>query len=148
MKNLLFALFAPFLLFSQSIEEGQKETYFSYLESQGFRGKVTVDGDIEFMYEGKNYFLEVSDDETYFVLFDLIDNREEGCSNKVKKTVELVNGTYKTVNIYLIGDDCGVIMVKASSFLENKDDFDNIFRRSLSAVKAAGGAVLKKYSEL
>ena len=149
MRNLLFALIcSPILLFSQSKEEEKQEAYLSFLKSQGFRGEVTDAGNISFMYEGEDYFLAVDDDEFYFEVFDYLGNSDEGCSNRLKKIVEEVNGSYKTLIVYFLGDNCSSIKFMSSSILANKDDFESIFMRSLSIVKAGKQSLQKKYSEL
>ena len=149
MRNLLFALIcSPILLFSQSIEEEKQEAYLSFLKSQGFIGEVTDAGNISFMYEGDKYFLAVDDDEFYFEVFAYLGNGEEGCSNRLKKIVEEVNGSYKTLIVFFVGDNCSSIKFLSGSLLANKDDFESIFMRNLSIVKAGQKSVRKKYSEL
>lgn len=149
MRNLVFVLiFAPFLLFSQSKEEEKQEAYLSFLKSQGYIAEVTDAGNISFMYEGENYFLGVDDDEFYFELFDYLGNSDEGCSNRLKKIVTEVNGSYKTLTVYFVGDDCSSIKFISSSILANKEDFKGLFKRSLSIVKAGKQSIQEKYSEL
>tara|TARA_B100000900_G_scaffold332995_1_gene293977 strand:- start:910 stop:1359 length:450 start_codon:yes stop_codon:yes gene_type:complete len=149
MRNLVLVLIiAPFLLFSQSKEENKQEAYLSFLKSQGFIGEVTDLGNIRFMYEGEDYFLAVDDDEFYFEVFDYMGNSEEGCSNRLRKIVEEVNGSYKTLIVYMIGDDCSSIKFLSSSILANKDDFNSVFKRSLSIVRLGKQKARDKFSEL
>ena len=146
MKNLVFILiFAPFFLFSQSKEEIQ-DTYLSYLKSEGYTAEVTDAGNIKFKYEGNDYFLHSSDDEFYFEVFDYVNN-DEGCSDRIKKLVTEVNGSYKTLTVYLIGDDCSSIKFISSSILANKEDFRSVFKRSLSIVRLGKQKAQKLYSE-
>tara|TARA_B110000090_G_C13105495_1_gene340244 strand:- start:167 stop:613 length:447 start_codon:yes stop_codon:yes gene_type:complete len=147
MKNLVFILiFAPFLLFSQSKEDKMQDAYISFLKSEGYTAKVTDAGNISFKYEGENYFLLVTDDEFYFQVFDFLSN-EEGCSNRLKKLVTEVNGSYKTLTAYFGGDDCSSIKFASSSMLANKEDFKSIFQRSLTMVQFGKQYAQELFSE-
>ena len=147
MKNLVFILiFAPFLLFSQSKEDKMQDAYISFLKSEGYTAQVTDAGNISFKYEGENYFLLVTDDEFYFQVFDFLSN-EEGCSNRLKKLVTEVNGSYKTLTAYFGGDDCSMIKFSSSSLLANKEDFKSVFKRSLSIVRLGKQYAQRLFSE-
>ena len=149
MKNLLLLLLLfSFCGFSQTtkIEEMQK-MYLSFLKNEGFKGKVTELGNIEFKKEGEEYFIRVFDDELYFEIVSYLNNKKEGCSNKIKRVVNETNGSYKSLTVAALGDDCKTIKIYSSSLLGNKKDFESIFYRSLDIVSFGEKDIKKLYIE-
>jgi uncharacterized membrane protein len=148
---LLLFLFSFSVLFSQSDNEIFKKNmqteYIDFLRSEGYVGKVDSDGDIEFKFEGKKYFIAVSDvsDDLYFNLECYLINEKEGCSNRVIKALKKTDGYYKTVRLKSIGTDCRLIKIFSSSFLARPDDYKLIFERSLGILVSGKKEFLSNY---
>jgi hypothetical protein len=151
MKNLLLLLLLllfSFCGFSQTTKkEEMQKMYLSFLKKEGFKGKVSELGNIEFKKEGENYFIRVFDDELYFEIVSYLNNEEDGCSNKVKRVVNETNGSYKSLTVAALGDDCKTIKIYSSSLLGNKKDFESIFYRSLDIVGWGENYIKKLYKE-
>lgn len=141
MKQILFILFLfPYILFSQSFDglsKSEKELinqkrYLDFLKSEGFTPSVSESGNISFKKEGETYWIDRNSDENFFRITSYLTNKNEGCSNKVKKIIEDANYQYKTLTVRLLGDDCGIIEFKSSSLLARPEDFKIIFNRSVN----------------
>ena len=55
-----------------------QKMYLSFLKKEGFKGKVSESGNIEFKKEGVTYFIRVYDDELYFEIVSYLNNEEDG----------------------------------------------------------------------
>ena len=143
MKQILFILFLfPLVLFSQSFDDlsvsekkllNQKR-YLDFLKSEGYTPSVSESGNISFKKEGDTYWIDNNSDEKFFKIIRYLTNKDQGCSNLIKKLVQNANYEYKSLTVRLLGDDCGFIEFKSSSLLPRPDDFKMIFNRSMDIV--------------
>ncbi len=137
--GLLVMLSSSFLASAQ--KDGQKLTkeqlqkmYMDYLDAEGYRPELDSDGDVQFKAEGKTYFINVlEDDPTYFrlVLANIwpIESEEERTQCLV--AVDYSNAKSKVAKSYLVKDN---IWVGIEVFMPKPEDFEHIFKRSLSAL--------------
>ena len=141
MKQILFILFIfPFILSSQSFDglsESEKislnqKRYLDFLKSEGYAPSVSERGNISFKKEGDEYWIDKNSDENFFKINRYLSNKDEGCSNLIKKIVQNANKQYKTLTVKMVGDDCSLIEFESSSLLARPDDFKMIFDRSLN----------------
>ena len=143
MKQLLFILFlSPLVLFSQSFDDlsdsekrlFNQKRYLDFLKSEGYTPSVSESGNISFKKQGDTYWIDNNSDEKFFKVTRYLTNKNQGCSNQVKKLVQNANYEYKSLTVRTLGDDCGFIEFKSSSLLARPDDFKMIFNRSMDIV--------------
>jgi len=74
-------------------------------------------------------------------------NNSNGCSDVLYKTLNTANRRFRNITIYYLNDDCSGVAIKSASWLENEDDFKDIFKISLDIVKNADEATQEFYAE-
>ncbi|MBK7383956.1 MAG: hypothetical protein IPI81_11615 [Flavobacteriales bacterium] len=111
-----------------------QKMYTDFLAEEGYKPEIDSDGDVQFKSEGKTYFINVvEDDPTYFrvVLANIwpIESEEERAQCLI--AVDYSNAKAKVTKSYLVKDN---IWVGIELFLPKTEDFDDVFRRSMSAL--------------
>ncbi len=127
--------FIPQTLSAQSYSESElQEMYLSYLKSQGMDGSVDSDGDVQFTYEDRTYFIEVSEDDPNFfrvVLFNFwpIESHQE--SVQVAFACNEVNNQMKVAKAYMANDNT---WMACELFVDRPDHFKAVFMRCLKVI--------------
>ena len=127
----------------QEIQELQFN-YLSFLKSEGYIGSITDDGDIKFKYEGKTYWIWPSKS-NYFSMSYYLNNKEEGCSNKIKAIVNTTNGTLKATSVSILGENCNIIEIKTQTLLVNPDDYKQLFKRCIRLIRSQVEIIQEEY---
>ena len=135
--------------YAQDKEQEIKElqfNYLSFLKSEGYVGSIDQDGDIKFKFEGDTYYIWPSTS-NYFSLTRYINNKEEGCSNRVKEVVKATNGKFKATKVTILGEKCGLIKIRIESLLANPEDYKLIFDRCINIIRLQRNLISKEYEE-
>ncbi|HOZ41042.1 MAG TPA: hypothetical protein PLL25_09575 [Flavobacteriales bacterium] len=148
---LLFALTLTLLATAQKGEGPSKKdlqkTYLEHLNGEGFRPVLDKDGDVEFKYEGKTYFLSVTPDDPVFfrlILPNIWPIESEPERTQVHIAVYHVNAEAKVAKAYIAQED---VWLAIECFLPEAGDFKAIFPRSLEALDGAVDLFVMKMRE-
>jgi hypothetical protein len=117
-------------------EELQK-LYLGVLADEGYAPELDSDGDVRFKHEGKNYFIEVREDDPFFFRVVLpnfweIESDEEHV--RAIRAANAVTGDIPVAKVFgLRGDTwCAVEM-----FLPSQESFEPVFNRCLLVIQQA-----------
>lgn len=151
------ALFSMFLLsfssglMAQEVSEKDKKAtqkmYTTYLEKEGYKPEIDEDGDVRFKREGKTYFINVDPADPMcfrLVLANIwpIESEEERV--KVRVAMDHCNAQAKVAKAYMVRDN---VWVAIETFIPEPEDFEAIFKRSLSALDYGVMLYAKKMRE-
>lgn len=143
MRKLIFCttltLFSV-LIFSTAAQAQWSESklqtmYIDFLEGEGLEGTIDRDGDVQFSYSDRTYFIEVNEDDNEFFRVVLpniwpIESVQEGL--QVVQACDEVNRTMKCTKAYVTNDD---VWIAVELFVGSPDDFKSVFTRCLSAIE-------------
>ena len=130
-----------------SREEFQR-MYSDFLRDEGYKPVVDDDGDVRFKYEGKTYFIQVSEnDPQYFRIafanFWPIENEKE--LGQAFVAANDSNMKSKVSKVLIIREN---VWVSLEIFVGHPDDFKQVFSRSMSALNNGVDGFVKKMREL
>jgi hypothetical protein len=111
-----------------------QKMYMDFLESEGLKGRIDNDGDVQFEYESRTYFIEVNEEDNEFFRLVLpniwpIESVSEGL--EVVQACDEVNRTMKCTKAYTTNDD---VWIAVELFVASPDDFKTVFERCLKAI--------------
>ena len=112
-----------------------QQVYSDYLREEGFSPKVDSDGDVQFKFEGSNYFIAVDEkDPMYFALvyanfWEIEDAAERA---KVLEAANHVCRNQKVVKVYALESN---VWASIEIFLPSTDQFKPVFNRALRALQ-------------
>lgn len=118
-------------------ESDLQELYIGILAQINVEGGIDGDGDIEFEYEDRSYFLEVNEDDTEFyrlVLPNIWPIESELERLKVMKAVNEVNKTKKVAKAYAVNDN---VWLTIEMFVDKPDNFIGSFERQFRVINQA-----------
>lgn len=120
---------------AQWTEAKLQTMYVNFLTGEGIEGTIDDDGDVQFEYNERTYFLEVNESDTEFfrlVLANIwpIESINEGL--EAVQACDVVNRTMKCTKAYVSNDN---IWVAVELFVERPDDFQGVFQRCLVAIE-------------
>lgn len=121
--------------------------YVSYLSSEGYPAKIDGDGDVEFKYEGGNYYVLVDEtDEAFFrvVYPSFWPIKDEKQRAKVKEAAALATTNTKVAKIFPVGENT---WASIEMFCMPPDSFKPVFGRCLAALRAAVQTFVQKMTE-
>lgn len=121
---------------AQSETELQK-LYINILDQIKVNGEVDGDGDVQFSYEDRSYFLEVNENDTEFyrlVLPNIWPIESELERLKVFKAVNEVNKTKKVAKAYVTNDD---VWITVEMFIDKPDNFIGSLERQFKVINEA-----------
>lgn len=121
------------LSFGQSVNQLQIR-YLEFLESQEIEGKIDSDGDVQFKYEDRSYFIEVDATDTEFfrlVLPNIWPIEDEKERIQVLRAMDFANNQVKVAKIYMVKDN---VWVGVEVFRDDIDDYEAYFERSLQVI--------------
>lgn len=132
--------FFSLLLFSteaqaQWTESKLQEMYLDFLSGEGMEGSIDQDGDVQFRYNDRTYFIEVNEDDNEFFRVVLpniwpIESVSEGLA--VVQACDEVNRTMKCAKAYVTNDD---VWIAVELFVARPDAFKGVFTRCMSAIE-------------
>jgi hypothetical protein len=140
-KQLFFTLLTLLLFFAvtphaqaQWSEVKLQKMYMDFLEGEGLEGRVDGDGDVQFEYESRTYFIEVNEDDNEFFRVVLpniwpIESVSEGL--EVVQACDEVNRTMKCTKAYTTNDD---VWIAVELFVPSPEAFKTVFERCLKAI--------------
>jgi len=143
--GLLIAVFMLFVVpvshvFSQQYSKSERQDFFvTYLRSEGFQPSVNEYGNVEFRYEGGNYYVVVEDNDTgYFSLvypgFWRLESRADRIA--AASVASAVTRNWRVVKVWLNENETNVY-ISAEMFVVNLKDFSRFFYRLLSIITSA-----------
>jgi hypothetical protein len=117
-----------------------QELYLAYLRDEGYKGEVDEDGDIEFKYEGRWYYLHVFEDDEYYFRVTLPSFWEIETDDEQARALEAanaMNNEYKCGKVLYVesGDGYTGMFATAESFLSAPNDFMPLFPRMLALLQ-------------
>lgn len=118
-------------------KQERAEMYRQYLADEGYSPRIDDDGDVFFKYEGKGYFIIVSEkDEEFFNLlypnFWSIENDAERA--KVIEAALYATAKTKVAKVFPTKSNTWAVI---EMFCSPPETFRSVFRRSLSALRVA-----------
>lgn len=136
-----FSLLALVTLFVAPAAQAQwsdaeiQESYISFLANEGINGWVDSDGDVQFEYNDRTYFMETNDGDNEFfrvVLFNIwpIESAQERV--QVLAAVDAVNRQMKVAKAYTLNDN---VWIACELFVESPDSFKPIWSRCMSTIE-------------
>lgn len=131
---LLFVL--PTTSFGQTESELQQK-FLKFLDrGMDIEGWVDDDGDVQFEYNEKTYFIEVNESDPEFfrlVLFNIWPIESVSEQAQVLEAVDAVNRTQKVIKAYTTNDNVWIAM---EVFLNDIDDYEAFLERGLKVIES------------
>ena len=120
---------------AQWSESQLQEMYLNFLEEEEMTGTIDSDGDVQFSYNDRTYFIEVNEEDNEFFRVVLpniwpIESMQEGL--QVVQACDVVNRSMKCTKAYVTNDD---VWIAVELFLGSPDDFEAVFERCLEAIE-------------
>lgn len=118
-------------------ESDLQELFIGILAQINVEGGIDGDGDIEFEYKDRSYFLEVNENDTEFyrlVLPNIWPIESELERLKVLKAVNEINKTKKVVKAYAVNDN---VWLTVEMFLGKPDNFIGSLERQFKVINEA-----------
>jgi hypothetical protein len=152
MKTIRFGLLALFFglfltgLQAQSNAALQK-AHLSFLEKQDIEGWVDEDGDIQFTYNDRTFFIEVDESDTEFfrlVLANIWPIESEIERLQVLEAVDYANAQIKVAKAFMVRDN---VWISVEVFVEDPGDYEAFFDRSLSVIELGVERFVEKMRE-
>lgn len=127
--------FSSFVTSAQSWSESELQSmYMDFLEDQGIDGWIDSDGDVQFEYNDRNYFVEVNEDDNEFfrvVLFNIWPIESNSEAVQVAFACDAVNREMKVAKAYTSNDN---VWIACELFVGNPRDFKPVFMRCLESI--------------
>ena len=139
---------ASFSALSQDWSESRLQNmYISFLEDLGGYESVRVDsdGDVQFEYNDRNYFIEVNENDNEFfrvVLFNLWPIESTSEHAQALDAVNAVNKEMKVVKAYVTDSDN--VWIASEIFVGYPDNFKAIFSRMMNVMDDAVDTFVEK----
>lgn len=137
----LKSLFAALLLlgstvvFAQDYSESELQNmYMDFLKDEGIEGWVDSDGDVQFEYNERNYFIEVNENDNEFfrvVLFNIWPIESNSEAVQVAFACDAVNREMKVAKAYTTSDN---VWIACELFVGRPEHFKPVFMRCLSSI--------------
>ncbi|MEL6615785.1 MAG: hypothetical protein AAFQ43_08610 [Bacteroidota bacterium] len=132
--TLVAFLFAP-TASAQMSESELQELYIDFLQTESIEGWIDSDGDVQFQYNDRNYFIETNESDNEFfrvVLWNIwpIESNEE--SVQVAFAVDAVNREMKVAKAYTIDDN---VWIACELFVSDPTDFAPVWNRCMNSIE-------------
>ncbi|MGH1434403.1 MAG: YbjN domain-containing protein [Lewinella sp.] len=132
---LLMASLFSTTLQAQWSEAKLQSMYSNFLDGKGYENSIDGDGDVQFIYNDRTFFIEVNEGDTEFfrvVLANIwpIESVSEGL--QVVQACDEVNRTMKCTKAYTTNDN---VWVAVELFVGEPDVFKAVFDRCLNAIE-------------
>lgn len=118
-------------------KEQRQEMYRAFLAEEGFVPKIDADGDVIFKFEGRLFYINVSDtDEAYFRLVfpNFWDIESEAEREKAYEAAHNASAQTKVAKVYLVKDGTWAAV---EMFCSPPEVFKPALQRGLSALQTA-----------
>jgi hypothetical protein len=133
----LFVLLATTLASAQYTDADLQNIYMDMLSDEGIEGWIDSDGDVQFEYNDRSYFIGVSESDPEFFQLALwniwpIESNSEAI--EVLFAVDAVNREKKVVKAYSNDDN---VWIAVEMFVDSPRDAAPMFMRSLEVIESA-----------
>lgn len=111
-----------------------QEKYTTFLHEKNLFSKVDEDGDIQFKYDDKTFFLDVDQKDPNFfrlVLANIWPIESEEERERALQAMDIANRKVKVAKMYMVQDN---IWVCVEGFQYKSDDYEAYFDRSLDVI--------------
>ncbi len=130
-------------------KETVREMYMDHLREEGYSPEIDSDGDIKFKKEGEPFYVIFDDDDLEFLKiaranFWSVESAAERL--EILEAADHATRRTKVAKVYLNSDEDNT-WASAEMYLSGPDQFALIFKRSLSALRAAVGKFADKMRE-
>lgn len=148
--SLLFLALVPGAIAQDTDQKDKKATqkmYTKFLDEEGYKPEIDEDGDVRFKREGKTYFINVDPADPMcfrLVLANIWPIESEEERGKVRVAMDHCNAQAKVAKAYMVRDN---VWVAIETFIPEPQDFEAIFKRSLSALDYGVMLYAKKMRE-
>ena len=151
-----FIALATFLLvmglstdtFAQKYSESDlQRTFQRFLTDEGIESTVDSDGDIQFEYEDRNYFIEVNENDNEFfrlVLFNIWEIESRAEHEEVQDACDAVNREAKVAKAYTTNEN---VWIATEMFIERPDHYEGVFYRCLQSIDNSVGIFVREMRE-
>ncbi len=122
--------------FSQDYSESELQNIFmEMLSDEGMVGSIDSDGDVQFTYNERRYFIEVNEDDNEFIRIVIpniwaIESQSEAA--QVVIAVDAVNRELKVVKAYTTDDN---VWIATELFLNSPYDLKGVLKRCLTTIE-------------
>lgn len=119
---------------AQWSEDRLQSLYMDFLEDKGIPGRVDSDGDVQFEYNDRTYFIEVNENDNEFfrvVLFNIWPVESSSEAVEVAFACNEVNRQMKVAKAYITNDN---VWMACELFVGNPADFEEVFERCLEVI--------------
>jgi hypothetical protein len=136
---------------AQNTSDKKKELqrlYVGFLTDEGYKPEIDSDGDVRFKYEGKTYFIQVTEADPEFfrlVLANIWSIDSETERAQVMTALDYSNARSKVTKAHSVKDN---VWVCVELFVADPADFKGVFKRSLSALQNGVANFVTKIREL
>jgi hypothetical protein len=137
MKNLVLAIVVFIGATTSTLAQSEatlQRMYIKFLKEKGYETSIDDDGDVNFVYDDRTYFIEVNEDDLEFfrlVLPNIWPIESELEEIEVFEACNKANYKVKTAKAYATDDD---VWIATEVFLRQPEDFEAIFERSLEVI--------------
>lgn len=134
--TLLFLLTTT-IVSAQYTESQLQNIFTTMLEENGMEGWIDSDGDVQFTYNDRNYFIEVNEDDPEFyriVLSNIWPIESNSEAIEVLFAVDAVNRKQKVAKAYTNNDN---VCIAVELFIDNPLEAKPVFMRSLSSIESS-----------
>lgn len=131
----LWIALLPGLQAQEWSESRLQKLYLDHLKDEGIEGWVDSDGDVQFKYGDRTYFIEVNENDPEFfrvVLFNIWPIESEAERVQVQNACDAVNRSLKCTKAYTTSNDN--VWLAVELFVGRPDYFMPVFRRSLDVI--------------
>lgn len=120
-----------------------QEMYMTFLKGEGIEGSIDSDGDVQFEYNDRSYFVEVNEEDQEFfrvVLWNIWPIESNSEAVEVAFACDAVNREAKVAKAYTTDDN---VWIACELFVGEVDDFKPVFMRCLDAIDSAVGTFVE-----
>ncbi|KAB2813738.1 hypothetical protein [Phaeocystidibacter luteus] len=141
LKSVLVALgilMSASSLMAQIYSESEiQDIYMSFLEDEEIEGFVDSDGDVQFEYHGRKYYIEVDEDNPNYlsiVLWDFWPIESTSEAVQIAIACDVVNRETKVVKAFSENDN---VVLACELFVESPRDMASVFSLCIASIEAA-----------
>ena len=129
---------------AQYSESELQDLYMDMLEDEEIEGWIDSDGDVQFEYNERTFFIEVNENDPEFyriVLFNIWPIESSAEHMQALQAVDAVNRDAKVAKAYTINDN---VWIAVELFIDSPLEAKSIFRRCLDSIESAVEAFVEE----
>lgn len=133
---------------TESVSKAELQSlYMEFLTEEGYKPEIDSDGDVQFKHEGRNYFIQVDENDLEFFRlvfpnFWEIESEEERV--QVLAAADVSNAKSKVSKVFTVRDNT---WASIEIFVSKPELFKGVFKRSMSALQNGVANFVNKMKE-